>query len=346
MNDQNALKPVFPSRRIEQQYNRTQAVKMSKTGMPVADIARYFGVSTRAVFQWLAAYHSGGEAALAAKKGAGRPSRLSSADMGLIAMMVRDHTPDQLRFTFGLWTLKLIGQLIEREFKWSPSLPTLSKLMRLLGFTSQRPLRRAWQQDDLLVERWRAKDFPAIQARAKLTGATIMFADEAGMRSDYHTGKTWAPQGRTPVVKATGARFGVQMLSAISGLGELHFMLHEGRTDSYVFVRFLEQLLLGRPQKVILVVDGHSIHKSKIVMDYVASTNGMLELVYLPPYSPQLNPDEQVWKNVKERVSKQNPSDKFQLRELLRAALERLAAATEIVAGFFRHPDCRYAHPK
>jgi transposase len=343
MKENSARKPVFHSRRVEQQWLREQAIKLAKDGTPVSEVARISGVSIRAVYQWLAAYHSGGQQALHAKSGAGRPPKLDAEKMSTLAFLLRDNTPDQLRFKFGLWTLRLVGQLIEREFNWRPSKPTLSKLMHLLGFTPQRPVRRAWQQDDVLVERWRENDFPVLQKRAKERGATILFADEAGMRSDYHAGTTWSPRGRTPVVRATGRRFSIQMLSAISAEGELHFMLHEGRVNAQVFIRFLQQLMLERKRPVILVVDGHSIHKAKDVLAYVESTEGMLELAYLPPYSPQLNPDEQVWKNVKERVSKLLPESKIDLREKIKDALERLANAAHTVAGFFRHPDCRYA---
>jgi len=114
----------------------------------------------------------------------------------------------------------------------------------------------------------------------------------------------------------------------------------EGLVSAAVFRTFLEQLMLGATQPIFLVVDGHSIHKAKLVSEYVASTNGMLELHFLPPYSPQLNPDEQVWKSVKERVAKQKPLDKISLRRLIQGALERLQTLPEIVRGFFRHPDC------
>jgi transposase len=75
---------------------------------------------------------------------------------------------------------------------------------------------------------------------------------------------------------------------------------------------------------------------------YRSTRNGIepLELIFLPPYSPQLNPDEQVWKNIKERVAKQKPVDKFSMRILLNEALTRLQNLPEIVRGFFRHPEC------
>lgn len=320
-----------------------QGVKMMREGYHVNDVAALFGVTTRSVFKWAADFSSGGQNALAAKTGAGRPLKLKPDQLEWIARTVRDHTPDQLRFEFGLWTLALIGQLIERQFQVKLSLPTLSKTMKLLGFTAQRPVHRAYEQDPQLVSQWRTHDWPALQARAKALGAQILFADEAGMRSDYHAGTTWAPQGETPVVSSTGKRVSVQMMSAISANGTLHFMLHDGRTTAEVFVKFLQQLMVGQTRPIILVVDGHSIHKARVVREYVESTNGKLILEYLPPYSPQLNPDEQVWKNVKERVAKQKPTDKANLRRLIEQSLKRLQDLPSIVAGFFRHPECGYA---
>ncbi len=333
-------KPVFTSRRMEQQWIRMQGVKMVRSGMPASDVARHFDVSVRAVFKWVAAFYDGGQNALLAREGAGRPPKVSPDQLRWIADTVRDRTPDQLKFEFGLWTLRLIGSLIERQFQMTLSLPTLGKVMRQLGFTAQRPLYRAYQQDAALVQRWHTEEYPALQARARARGALIMFADEAGMRSDYHAGTTWAPRGRTPVARTTGQRVSVQMLSAVGTGGQLQFMLHEGLVNAAVFRTFLEQLMLGATQPIFLVVDGHSIHKAKLVSEYVASTNGMLELHFLPPYSPQLNPDEQVWKSVKERVAKQKPLDKISLRRLIQGALERLQNLPEIVRGFFRHPDC------
>lgn len=335
-------KPVFTSRRMEQQWMRIQGVKMVRAGFAASAVAQFFGVSVRAVFKWVAAFSEGGQNALQAKDGAGRPPKLKPEQIQWIAKTVCDHTPDQLKFEFGLWTLKLIGQLIERQFQMSLSLPTLSKVMRQLGFTAQRPLYRAYQQDATLVQRWRTEDYPKLLARAKARGALIMFADEAGMRSDHHAGTTWAPMGQTPIVSSTGKRFSVQMLSAIGMGGQLQFMLHQGGVNAEVFCTFLKQLVLSVTQPILLVVDGSSIHTAKLVTEYVKSTDGQLELHVLPPYSPQLNPDEQVWKNVKERVAKQKTTDRASLRSLIEQALQRLQALPDIVRSFFRHPECGY----
>jgi transposase len=332
-------KPVFVSRRMEQQWMRMQAVKMARSGMGVPEIAKFFNVSIRSIFKWIAAYSSGGQKALQAKDGAGRPPKVKPEELAWIAATVKDHTPDQLKFEFGLWTVKLISALIERELNLKLSAPTVMKIMKQLGFTAQKPLYRAYEQSATLVQEWRDTRYPEIKKRAKEQGARIMYADEAGLRSDYHTGTTWAPKGQTPVVRTTGKRFSIQMLSAVGQDGHFEFMLREGRVNSEVFCDFLRQLILGSKQPVFLIVDGSSIHKAKVVKEFLEENKGKIELHIIPPYSPELNPDEQVWKNVKAEVSKQKLLDREDLFKLTHKALSRLKDAPKIIMGFFRHPE-------
>ncbi len=249
----------------------------------------------------------------------------------------------QFKFDFALWTLGLVGEVIKHQFGKSLALSSLSRLMRIMGFTVQKPLYRAWQQDDCMVKVWMAETYPSIQAQAKAEGAEIYFADESGMRSDHHAGTTWAPQGETPIVSATGRRYSINMLSAINARGHLRFMIHDGTVDASVFKEFLRRLMVGAERPIYLIVDGHPIHKSKLVRDYVESLQGKLMLFFLPPYSPELNPDEQVWGNIKSRVGRKVIQNKEQMRALLTAALRRLQRNPDIVQGFFFHPECRYA---
>jgi transposase len=306
-------------------------------------VAAAHGVNERTVYKWLAAYVSGGQNALLAKPIPGRPMKLTAEEMRWIAAAVRGKTPLQWQFEFALWTLAIIRDLIRRRFHKTLSASTVSKVMRMLGFTVQRPLYRAWQQDAVLVERWQREDFPAIKAEAEAAGATLYFADESGMRSDYHSGGTWAPAGQTPIVQATGRRYALAMISAVSARGEMRFMVHEGTVTATVFREFLRRLMIGATRPVFLVLDGHSIHKARPVKEFVARQAGRLKLFFLPPYAPQLNPDEQVWGNVKARVSKQLPKTMGELKSKIIGALRRLQKLPEIVQGFFHHPECRYA---
>lgn len=324
------------------QVMRQQAIKAVREGQSVANVAAVYGVNVTTVFRWLAKFADGGQNALLAKPIPGRPPKVSAEEMRWIAVAVKDNTPQQFKFEFGLWTLSLMRELINRQFGKSLSLESVRRIMKLLGFSAQKPLYQAWQQDPVLVRQWETETYPAIKAEAKAVGANIYFADEAGIRSDYHTGTTWAPIGETPVVAVTGSRFSFNMLSAVSPRGDFRFMLHEGSVDAAVFKEFLKRLMVGATKPVFVVVDGHSIHKAKLIKDYVASLDGALKLFYLPPYSPHLNPDEQVWAHVKRQVSKQFVQDKDGMKKLALGALRRIQKLPAMVKSFFRQQECRY----
>ena len=171
----------------------------------------------------------------------------------------------------------------------------------------------------------------------------MIFDDEAGIRSDYHTGTTWAPAGQTPVVTATGRRFSLNMLSAVSPKGEFRFMLHDGTVTAPVFKTFLQRLMAGAKNPVFVVVDGHPVHKSALVRQYIESQSGQLQLFFLPPYSPQLNPDEQVWAHVKRRVSSQLVESKDEMKRLALGALRRIQKLLVLVRSFLGHKECLHA---
>jgi len=325
------------------QVLRQQAVKAIREEQDVTSVATAYGVNVRSVFLWLADFANGGQNALLAKPISGRPPKVSSDELRWLARAVRDNSPLQFKFAFGLWTLSLIAALIEREFGKKLSLASVSRIMKLLGFSAQKPLYQAWQQDATLVRQWEAETYPAIRAEAQAVGATIYFADESGIRSDYHTGTTWAPIGETPVVDVTGRRFSLNMISAVSPRGDFRFMVHDGSVNAEVFREFLKRLMIGAKKPVFLIVDGHPIHKAKLIKAFVEAPQGRLKLFTLPPYSPQLNPDDQVWAHVKRRISQQLVQNKDDMKRLALGALRRIQKLPQLVRSFFRQPECQYA---
>jgi transposase len=322
---------------------RRDAVKRVEAGESPEAVASGLGINRRTIYRWLSAYHYGGTQALEAKPIPGAPPKIDAKQMAKLARMIRDKTPLQFKFEYALWTLAIIRELIARQFGVKLSEVSVGRLMKRLGFTPQRPLYRAWQQNPELVQSWQDTDYPKIAKRAKKEGALIFFADEAGIRSDNHAGTTWAPVGQTPVVKATGARFGFNMLSAVNALGHVRFMTVEGTVTATVFREFLRRLITGMDRKIFLIVDGHPTHKAKLVRQFVADNSERIELFFLPPYSPELNPDELVWGNVKTRIAKMAIQTKDELKAVVHASLCRLQKMPDLVASFFRTPSCYYA---
>lgn len=322
---------------------RISAVARVEAGESPETVAHGIGVNRRQIYRWLLAYHYGGADALKAKPVPGAPPKLGSKQVAALLRIIQTQSPLQCRFEFALWTLAMIRELIRQEFGVALSEVSVGRLMRRLGYSPQRPLYRAWQQDPVLVEHWRATEYPRIAARAKREGALVFFADESGIRSDYHAGTTWSPVGKTPIVKATGARFGFNMLSAVNAAGAFRFMTVEGTVNGAVFCQFLERLIVGQTRKVFLIVDGHPSHKAKVVKSFVEARADRLELFFLPPYSPDLNPDELVWNHVKARVAKATVQTKDEMKAAVYRALHRLQKLPHLVASFFRAPTYTYA---
>lgn len=322
---------------------RIAAVRRVNAGESPEKVASGIGINRRQIYRWIQMATYGGEDALKARPIAGAKPKLNAQQMQKIARIVHEKNPQQLKFDYALWTLSMIRTLISRQFDVRLSTVSVGRLMKRLGYTPQRPLYRAWQQDPVLAKVWQDTQYPQIAKRAKREGALIFFADESGIRSDHHSGTTWAPAGKTPVVKATGARFGFNLLSAVNAQGQFRFMTVQGTVNANVFKEFLKRLISGVDRKVFLIVDGHPSHKAKLVQQFVAENVDRIELFFLPPYSPELNPDELVWGNVKARVAKAAPMTKQELISKVQSAMRRLGKMPELVASFFRTPTCAYA---
>lgn len=326
---------------------RKRSVAAVLRGEHPEDVAAAIGMGRGTVYNWVALHRAGGEAALLAKPIPGRPTKLDREQRRRVATLVAGTDPRQLAFDFALWTREMVRELIRREFGVDLSLSAVGRMLHAMGLSPQRPLWRAWQADPEKVQAWKDTEFPAIRARAKKHGMTVYFGDEAGIRSDYHAGTTWGRVGQTPVVKATGARHSLNMISAVTAQGLLRYTTFTGSLTGPVFIEFCKKLLADTERAtgrgVVLIVDGHPAHKAKKVKAWVATTEGRFKLIVLPAYSPQLNPDEWVWKNVKhDRVGRTSPRTKEEFIALVRAALRRLQRRPDLIRGFFGDPDLAY----
>lgn len=323
---------------------RKRGVAAVQAGESPDSVAAALGVNLRTVFRWLAQYRHGGWGKLDAHKRGGRPPKLDGGALRWVYKTVADKTPLQLNFPFALWTAAMVQVLILDRYGVRLSRSSVSRLLNQLGLSAQRPLWRAYQQNPAAVQRWLTEEFPDIQRRARREGAQIFFADEAGVRSDYHSGTTWGKRGQTPVVSSTGARFGINLISAVSAQGQLRFMITKGRVTAAVFIDFLKRLLVNATSPIFVIADGHSTHRAKIVERFVATQQGRLALFILPPYSPELNPDEYVWNDLKNHgIGRKVITSLTQMRQAVISHLRQLQKLPDIVRGFFRAPTTRYA---
>lgn len=322
---------------------RIQAVERVQAGESPEEVIRVLGFGRTVIYDWLAKAREGGTEALRAKAIPGRPPKLNARQLKWIRKTVTSKNPLQCKFEFALWTRAMVRELIRRQYGVHLSDVSVGRLLKRLGLTPQKPLRRAYEQDPQLVRSWLEEEYPKIQALAKRKRATIHFADEAGIRSDFHSGTTWATRGKTPVVAATGQRHSMNLISAVSPTGQMRFMTTKGRMNAGTFIEFLERLLHNAKHPVFLIVDGHPSHRAKKVFEFIRRTKGKLRLFFLPPYSPELNPDELVWNHLKNHgVGKKIIESRDEFKRTVSAHMRSLQKKPQLIMAFFRQPELRY----
>lgn len=323
---------------------RKRGVEAVQNGESPEDVARVLGVHRVTVYGWLSLYRAGGWGRLDAKKRGGRKPKLDARAMVWIYRTVTGKDPRQFKFPFALWTSKMVGAVIREKFGVRLSKASVCRLLDQAGLSAQRPLWRAYQQDPEMVDRWLKEEYPAIRAAAKRRKAEIWFADEAGVRSDSHAGTTWAPRGQTPIVSSTGARFGLNIISAVSPQGRFRFMCVKSRVNAGVFIEFLKRLIHNAPRKIFLIVDGHPTHKAKKVRNYVSSVSDRLRLFLLPPYSPELNPDELVWNDLKNNaIGRKVIHGAEHMKREVMSYLRFLQKTPGRIRSYFHAPTTKYA---
>jgi transposase len=252
--------------------------------------------------------------------------------------------PRQYGFDFGLWTRRIVQALIGEKMGIKLGLTAVGRLLASLDITPQKPLRRAYERDPVAVALWKKETYPKLKRRAKRLGVKIFFLDEAGFQSDPPLGRTYGLKGHTPVVTTSGQRQSLNVISAVNGSGAFWAATYTGKLDAEAFVAFLRNFMKTRPGKVLLVVDGHPCHKAKIVKGYIQSLKGALELHFLPPYAPDLNPDEFVWSYMKNNgVSKKPLKKNESLRERVENDLNTIKKDRRLVRSFFCAESVVYA---
>jgi transposase len=324
---------------------RKAVIEAVHRGEGVELVSRLHKVPVRSIFRWLSWYRAKGWDGLKDGKRSGRPSKVSPEAVSWLYKTITGGDPRQLHFEFALWTLALIRAALKKFQGIELSKSAVSRLMAQLGLTPQVPVYRSYKQSAGKVRYYLKTRYPQLAQWAKRNKAEIFFADESRVRADGHRGTTWAPVGETPVVKDSGDRFGINMISGVSAKGAMFFRCFEGKMDSGRFIEFLKDLRASAQRTILVIVDGGSYHKSKLVRDFLHQDGDGLgiRVEYLPPYSPELNPDEQVWNQAKCLIGKMCISTKSELVKVVSQTLAAIQNSIELVKSFFQIKYTKYA---
>ena len=278
------------------------------------------------------------------KRGVKHGKKINGKQAAEVRQLIKDKLPDQLKLPYGLWTREAVQQLIFNRYGIELSRWQVGRYLKSWGYTPQKPIRKAFEQKPERVKAWLDTEFPAIKKRATKENAVIYFGDETGMRSDHQAGRSYAPAGQTPVIRKTGKRFSLNMISAISNRGHLQFMVIDGSFNSDVFQNFLQQMIKYSRQKIYFVTDGHPAHKTKKLNAWLSENKDRIEVFFLPPYSPELNPQEYVNQDLKTNIiGKKRPLNKEQMRKNVEDFMGQRKKDKIQVKKYFHATHVRYA---
>lgn len=332
----------------EEQYQiRKSIVRLSKNGKTNGEIAEILDVSERHVRSVKKQYTEGGLAALKPKKRGrkeGDKRILTPEQENEIQAIIVEKDPMQLKFKDCMWTRKNIAELIFQKYGINIKLSTLGYYLQRWGFSVQRPVKRAYKQDQEKIGKWLNEEFPGITERAKAEDAEIFFGDETNIQNTCNYMRGYAPKGKTPVVKTESQKFKINMLSAVSKRGKLRFVLYKDNMDSDKLIDFMRRLVHDSKKKVFLILDNLKVHHSKKVQAWLENHKDKIEVFYLPPYAPEYNPDELVNSDLKRSVgSKASPRSKDELEHNVRSHLKSLQLDPSKINSFFNSPYTKYA---
>src|SRR5690348_17336054 len=330
-----------------QEERRRQVIGLRQNGASYAAIAAQVGLSQTGVFDICQRFDAKGRKGLVSGKRGRKPDEqrlLDAAQEAAIKRLICRHMPDELGLDFALWSRAAVQALIRRQYGVRLAVRTTGTYLARWGFTAQKPLRRAYEQQPAAVRNWLRQEYPAIVARARRARGVIFWGDETGLRADDVRGRSYAPRGKTPVARPNHRRIRLGLISAVSNRGELRWKVLDGGIKAPVLIGFLQRLILDAKRKVFLILDRLRVHRSAAVRDWLAKHKAQIEVFLLPSYSPELNPDEGLNADLKQHITRKAPlRSKQALKQAATSHMHRLSKSPARVRSYFSQKSMRYA---
>lgn len=337
------LRKLDPSARHEL---RRIAVRLVKQGRSITAIAEDLGLRRPTVSEWGGRSKQGKSLADGPKgRAVGSGRRLTPEQEKRIRRDLVDKAPDQMKLSFALWNAQAVSALLKDYFRIDLPVRTVRLYLTRWGFTLQRPLQRAVEQKPEAVQQWLQSDYPGIAARAKAEGAEICWGDETAVSSVAHYPSGYAPKGQPPVlVLSQSKRERINLISAITNQGTMRFMMYRKPLTAKVMIQFLERLIRDSKRKVFLILDNLRVHHSRQVNAWLVGNKDHIELFFLPSYSPELNPDEDLNAALKARINRAEPVRNGEhLKRKVISHLRSIQRPPARIRSYFKAKPIRYA---
>ncbi len=318
---------------------RFRAWELAQAGWKQKAIAQALGVTKGAVSQWMKRAREGGQEALRRHPAPGAKSKLKPEQIAELPNVLAQGA-EAYGFRGKVWTHPRIAAVIKQKFGVKYHDNHIPRLLKKIGWSRQKPRRRATQRDEAAIARWREEDWLTIQKEAQEAGETIVFTDEAGFRLLPGMVRTYAPRGQTPVLDVPFGRDHLSVMGALTLDGTMLTWIQDHSVKGPDVVRFLKHVLAHIPGKILVIWDNLPAHKGQAVKDFLEQGAARrLTLKTLPSYAPELNPEEGIWRFLKYVELKNVCCHHLaELRLEVRRAIERLRFKVEVVLGCIRQP--------
>ena len=322
---------------------RKTVIRMWKSKKKVAEIVEATDFSKDTVYVTIRAYKKGGMSALKPKtrgRKVGEKRRLTPEQENTILALLVDHNPEQFKIKGCMWTRESVRELIHQKYGIDLPIRSVGEYLHRWGLTVQRPAKREMNQKPEQVEAWLNEQYPAIHAKAKEENAEIFWGDETAVQNVANYARGYAPKGQTPVVKVQAKKMHINMISAISNQGKLHFLLYSEAINADRLISFMEAIVkTADGKKVYLILDNLRVHHSKKVSEWVEAHEGQICLFHLPPYSPEYNPDEYLNHDLKRNLGTQAMvKDVQELESNTNEFMAKISGDPDHVKAYFNHP--------
>ena len=324
---------------------RKTVIKMWKKDKAIEEIAEITGFATNTIYIMIRKYKAEGISALKPQKRgrkSGEKRTLTPEQEKDIIKCITEKNPDQLKLKCCLWTRDAVQQLIKQRHRITMPIRTVGDYLKRWGFTVQRPMKQAMNQKPEQVQQWLKKEYPSIHEAARKEGAEIIWGDETAVQNESNYARGYAPKGQTPVLKVQSKKLHINMISAISNRGKIHFMFSDRSFNSERLIEFLERLIKDVGHKIYLILDNLRAHHSNATSEWVEQHKNQIQLFFLPPYSPEYNPDEYLNHDLKQSIgTRQMVRDKEELQSRADDFMNQLSDDSDHVKSYFNHPKLK-----
>jgi transposase len=318
------------------EHYRFQTLVLRNKGWKIDEIAEAFGVHRCSVSHWCTKAKRHGKKSLKRRKAKGAEPKLKAEDKKQIVSWLRKSAME-FGFETPLWDCKRIQTVIKKELNKSISISNLWETLRRWNFTPQKPEKEALQKNQNAVRKWLQEEWQKIHEHRRRWQAMLYFLDESGVSLIPVLGKTWAPKGKTPKIKVTGNKGGLCVTSAISPAGRMVFRIENDTIHAEEHIEFLQQIMKHHPyRKIIVIEDNAGPHIAEEVQDFVRENKNKIAIYYLPTYSPDLNPDEKVWKYLKHvKLKAHQARSKKEFKPFVKAKMQSIQKKPLLIKSFF-----------